>query len=87
MVKNPRWRFDAACRGADPAVFFAPNYFEKRREKAAREAIAKLVCRRCPVRQECLEYALETREPHGIWGGLNELERRQLLRERALRAG
>ena len=87
IAENPRWRFDAACRGADPALFFAPNYFEKRHEKAAREAVARVLCERCPVRADCLEFALEIREPHGFWGGLNELERRQLLRERARRAG
>jgi len=34
------------------------------------------------VRESCLEYALETRETHGVWGGMNETERRGLLRER-----
>jgi len=81
------WQFDAACRGEDSALFFAPNYFERREEKLAREAKAKGFCARCPVRVECLEYALRIREPHGIWGGLNEVERRALLRERGLRAG
>ncbi len=81
------WQFDAACRGEDSSLFFAPNYFEKREEKYAREAKAKAICRRCPVSGPCLSYALRIREPHGIWGGLNELERRQLLRERSLQAG
>ena len=81
------WQFDAACRGEDSTLFFAPNYFEKREEKEAREARAKAICARCPVRDPCLAYALRIREPHGIWGGLNELERRQLLRQRALQAG
>ena len=63
--------------------FFAPSYFERREEKNAREAVAKSFCARCPVRVECLEYALSTREAHGIWGGLNEMERRRMLRERA----
>jgi WhiB family transcriptional regulator, redox-sensing transcriptional regulator len=80
------WQFDAACRGEDTALFFAPNYFEKRPEKDAREQRAKAICEGCPVRAPCLEYALRIREPHGIWGGLNELERRQLLRQRALQA-
>ena len=79
------WQHRAACRGQDAAYFFAPNYFERRSEKNAREAVAKSFCARCPVRQECLEYALATREGHGIWGGLNEMERRRLLRERARR--
>ncbi|TMK32315.1 MAG: WhiB family transcriptional regulator [Actinobacteria bacterium] len=81
------WQFDAACRGEDSSLFFAPNYFEKRDQKEGREAKAKALCARCPVREECLEYALQIHESHGIWGGLNEMERRQLLRERALRAG
>lgn len=81
------WQFDAACRGEDSALFFAPNYFERREEKAAREAKAKSICTACPVRLPCLEFALRIREPHGIWGGLNEYERRQLLRQRALQAG
>jgi WhiB family transcriptional regulator, redox-sensing transcriptional regulator len=74
----------AACRGQDATYFFAPSYFEKRAEKAAREAVAKAICARCPVREECLEFALETRDPHGVWGGLNEMERRALLRRRQL---
>jgi WhiB family redox-sensing transcriptional regulator len=41
--------------------------------------MAKDICARCAVREPCLAYALRIREPHGIWGGLNELERRTLL--------
>jgi WhiB family redox-sensing transcriptional regulator len=81
------WQFEGACRGADSTLFFAPNYFEKRHEKDDRESRAKAICAACTVRDECLEYALRIRETHGIWGGLNEFERRQLLRRRALQAG
>jgi WhiB family transcriptional regulator, redox-sensing transcriptional regulator len=81
------WQFDGACRGEDSSLFFAPSYFEKREEKAAREVKAKAICTACPVLQPCLEYALRVREPHGIWGGLNEYERRQRLRQQALQAG
>ena len=77
------WQLDAACRGEDAAAYFAPNYFEKRSEKDAREARAKVICARCPVREPCLAYALRIREPHGVWGGLNEMERRAVLRRRA----
>ena len=80
------WQHLAACRGEDSTPFFAPGYFERRSEKNAREAVAKAVCARCPVRPECLEYALAVREGHGIWGGLNEMERRAILRERARQA-
>ncbi len=76
------WQYRAACRGEDSAWFFAPSYFEKRAQKDAREAKAKRICARCTVRVECLEYALRIRESHGIWGGLNEMERRAILRQR-----
>lgn len=84
--RTSRWQHLAACRGVDAVYFFAPNYFEKRSEKNAREAVAKEICARCPVREDCLEYALDVREAHGTWGGLNEMERRALLRQRTRRA-
>jgi WhiB family redox-sensing transcriptional regulator len=52
---------------------------ENPHERRARESLAKRICAECPVRQECLEYALRVREPFGIWGGLNETERRTLV--------
>jgi WhiB family redox-sensing transcriptional regulator len=82
----PGWQRLAACRGEDSSYYFAPSYFEKRGEKLAREAVAKRICAVCPVRQACLEYALETREGHGVWGGLNETERRAILKRQALEA-
>ena len=86
-MEERRWQFDAACRGEDSSLFFAPSYFERREEKAAREFRAKALCHRCPVLEPCLAFALAVREPHGVWGGLNEFERRQLLRQRAPGAG
>jgi WhiB family redox-sensing transcriptional regulator len=85
-IRSTGWQLLAACRGEDSSYFFAPNYFEKRAEKDGREAVAKAICARCPVRGECLEYALGIREAHGIWGGLNEMERRALLRQRTAEA-
>jgi WhiB family transcriptional regulator, redox-sensing transcriptional regulator len=76
------WQWRAACRGEDASLFFAPNHPEAKEEKAIREGQAKAICARCPVRIDCLEYAIRIREPHGIWGGLNELERRILIRQR-----
>jgi WhiB family redox-sensing transcriptional regulator len=60
-------------------MFFPPAHFERKDEKIDRERRAKAICATCSVRKDCLEYALRIREPHGIWGGLNELERRALL--------
>jgi WhiB family redox-sensing transcriptional regulator len=76
------WQWRAACRGEDAALFFPPAREEGRDERLIRERQAKAICATCPVRVECLEYALRTREPYGIWGGLNEAERRYVLRER-----
>ncbi|MDP9069829.1 MAG: WhiB family transcriptional regulator [Actinomycetota bacterium] len=73
------WQVKAACRGQHAAVFFPPAHFERKDDKAAREARAKAICATCPVCQPCLDYAMRIREPHGIWGGLNEAERKQLL--------
>jgi WhiB family redox-sensing transcriptional regulator len=77
------WQDQALCLGANPDLFFSPHYLEKKEERASREAQAKAVCARCPVRQHCLDFALSVREPHGIWGGLNEIERRHLAAKRA----
>lgn len=79
------WQLKAACRGPHAAVFFPPPYFERKVERLERERRAKRICAECDVRHECFEYSVEIREPHGIWGGLNETERRDLL-ERGLEA-
>ena len=77
------WQVKAACRGPQSAAFFPPSYVERKDERMAREKRAKGICARCIVREECLGYAIRIREPHGIWGGLNEAERKQLLDRRA----
>ncbi len=71
----------AACKGADPDLFFGPaaEFVTARRQ---REAKAKAICAGCPARRECLAYALGTAQAFGVWGGLNEDERRALLRQR-----
>ena len=70
-----QWVRDAACRNS---ALFVSAVLESESMRRDREAEAKRVCRRCPVRSECLQYALRVREPLGIWGGLDALERRAL---------
>jgi WhiB family redox-sensing transcriptional regulator len=77
------WRYLAACKGAEAELFFAPGPDEGRPLRLAREAKAKRICAECPVKAECLEAALAARESFGVWGGLNEYERRRLLSRRA----
>lgn len=69
------WVDRAACRGMDPAVFFPSTEEET--------DLALDICRSCPVRAECLEYALASKERFGIWGGATERERRRMLRRTA----
>lgn len=63
------WQERAACT-EDAETFF----------RDGAEAAAKRICGRCPVREECLAYALETQQPEGVWGGLNPQERVNHLR-------
>ena len=76
------WQDFANCRGADPDLFFP--------ERGASTRTAKGICRECTVREECLNYALETNQEAGVWGGYAEDERRRLrkrwLAERRRRA-
>jgi WhiB family redox-sensing transcriptional regulator len=76
------WQLKAACRGPQATAFFPPSHAERKDEKAARESRAKSICAECHVQRDCLEYAIRIREPHGIWGGLNEMERKALLDRR-----
>jgi WhiB family redox-sensing transcriptional regulator len=73
------WHLKAACRGPESLLFFPPSLPERREDRDAREAKAKMICASCVVQRECLDFALRVREPHGIWGGLTEAERRRLL--------
>lgn len=77
------WQDKAACRGPQASVFFPPSHFERKDEKLEREARAKAICFTCPVRRPCLDYAIRIREPHGIWGGLSETERKHRMSQRA----
>lgn len=63
------WRASGRCASTDPDLFFAVGAKEHRE--------AKTICRGCPVRAQCLSYAMEAPIDHGIWGGLTERERRR----------
>jgi WhiB family transcriptional regulator, redox-sensing transcriptional regulator len=71
-LSPPTWMREANCATTDPELFFPDS------RSPANEA--KEICASCPVRPECLEYALAAAEEFGVWGGLTEKERRKLLR-------
>jgi len=67
------WRAEGLCSQADPDLFFAVGAVEHKQ--------AKRICRACPVRSQCLTYAMDSPVDHGIWGGLTERERRRWRRQ------
>jgi WhiB family transcriptional regulator, redox-sensing transcriptional regulator len=77
------WRERASCLAYPAILFFGVDDAETPAERRIREDEAKRICSTCEVRTECLEYALATKEPYGIWGGLTELERKARLHGRA----
>ena len=80
---DPDWGLRAACRSADPELFFPVSGVGP---SVAQIAEAKTMCARCEVRSECLAFALGTRQPYGIWGGTSP-EERTVLRNKARAAG
>ncbi len=73
------WESQAACLDCDPDLFFPVALAGPALRQIAQ---AKAICARCPVRRECLRFALTTHQIHGVWGGTSE-EERQLLRSRS----
>jgi WhiB family redox-sensing transcriptional regulator len=69
----PDWHADGACRGMD-----ANLWFPRAGESIRLIRLAQSICSACPVQPECLDYAVSSIEPFGIWGGLTERQRRQL---------
>ena len=70
------WVAFAACRDADPELFFAGS-------DGGDTGMARRICAGCAVQDECLEWALAARASFGVWGGTTEQERRRLMRRSA----
>jgi len=73
------WIHRARCKDEDPELFFPVGTTGP---AAAQLAAAKAICMQCPVKMECLEWAMATGQDAGVWGGLSEDERRALRRAR-----
>ena len=72
------WKLDGVCRTIDPDLWFP--------DAPQTGAVAKKMCRSCPVIEKCLQYALDNNEPYGVWGGKGSSERRMLRRGLRVRA-
>jgi WhiB family redox-sensing transcriptional regulator len=68
------WMSRGNCAEQPPATFFPSD--------GVGVEIARKICATCPVKEPCLEYALEQRIDHGVWGGCSERERRRILKRR-----
>ena len=68
------WMFKGHCRDEPPSRFFPSD--------GVGVEAAQRICEGCPVKSQCLEYALEQRVDHGVWGGASERERRRILKRR-----
>ena len=81
-IPDRDWRQLAACRHADPELFFPVSAAGPSLDQITQ---AKAICARCPVRRQCLAFALDTRQDHGVWGGMSEQERRLRARKTRVR--
>lgn len=79
------WQDRAKCAavGANPDIFFPDSEEGRGGAYAQAKAEAKAICRSCPVRDQCLQFALATRQKFGVWGGYTPKERRALQRRSA----
>jgi len=76
------WRHHAACREVDPELFFPIG---NTGPALLQIDEAKQVCGRCSVQGPCLQWAVDSGQDAGVWGGLSEDERRAYKR-RVVRA-
>lgn len=74
------WRSRAACRSADPELFFPISSSGPALSQVEQ---AKAICASCQVQRSCLEFALATGGIHGVWGGTTDEERQRLRRHRS----
>lgn len=71
---DTNWMAQGNCNNHPPAVFFPSD--------GVGVEIAKEICATCPVKEPCLEYAIDNRVDHGVWGGASERQRRRIIKAR-----
>jgi len=74
QVMNSNWMASGECADKPPSLFFPSD--------GVGVEVAKRLCATCSVKAQCLDYALDNRIDHGVWGGTSERERRRILRAR-----
>lgn len=76
-VLDTEWMAQGNCADKPPSLFFPSD--------GVGVEVAKRVCADCPMKADCLDYALDNRIDHGVWGGTSERERRRILKARGAR--
>ncbi|WP_433574211.1 WhiB family transcriptional regulator [Nocardia brasiliensis] len=77
-IEQWEWQVHGSCRDTDASVFCSPDG-ERGQSRAHRVNRAKRICKGCPVRLQCRDFALKTEETYGVWGGMSEEERRKAI--------
>jgi WhiB family redox-sensing transcriptional regulator len=72
------WQLRARCKDQSGEPFYPPDQ-EKASARRRRELRAKQICLACPVLEPCRRYAIDAREPHGIWGATTPRDRERLV--------
>ena len=75
-LMDSNWMAEGLCAEKPPSLFFPSD--------GVGVDVARKICADCPVKSACLEYALENRIDHGVWGGTSERERRRLIKSRQI---
>jgi WhiB family redox-sensing transcriptional regulator len=75
IAAQPRWERKPACATADPRVFFPEDADGNPVEDGPEADTARRICAQCPLRDQCLQWALSVGVPAGIWGGHSTRER------------
>ena len=71
-MADPHWYDEAACRGVDVEIFYS--------DRPEATSAALQLCAGCPVKDLCLDMAMESREFFGVWGGTAENQRQRIFR-------
>jgi WhiB family redox-sensing transcriptional regulator len=75
-IPVPHWADDGECRNIDPEYFFDDHDTEADFPNPT----AYLACSRCMIQSQCLQWALDTDEKHGVWGGMTRRQRLKVRR-------
>lgn len=82
-IVNPMWQEDALCTQYDPSLFIGTDTGTKEQSRKFKPTEALKICARCPVKQTCLDYALEAQKEfrlYGVWGGVTERVRQEEMK-------